>query len=322
MQGDTSATAQTDRGWRIPLALSCLGIVLYGALASKNSVSDPAYLVGYELVYAVIFWGIFHACFLRKRPGAPKGTAFLAIYAALFTGALAAAAKHGAEWKTAKASVQRDIRQLTAASADAQGNPVPVELDASVVPEASGQAGEMELVARDLMRQLMAARNNYLHSLDSIGWNHILDPQRIEHDPNLAESRAMIAGVRGSLDIYETQLRQLMLATRARIGALGLSEETRRAALESFDKGAAKSAETIGKGMGLEREVVNQVAGIFRLLGSSSQWDVREDHIALYSAAELAQFNQAVERIREATQQEDALRAKSASAMQRAMQDW
>lgn len=322
MQGDSSATAQANRGWRIPLALLCLGILLYGALYSKNSISDPAYLIGYEFVYAVIFWGIFHAFYLRKRPGAPKGMAFLAVYAALFAGALMAATKARAQADTAKASIQRDFRQITASSTDAQGNPVPVELAAAVIPEASGEYGQIELLVRDYMRQQMAARNSYVRALDSIGWGNILDVQRIKHDHNLAGSRAIIAGAGQSIDTYENRLKHLMQLSRARIGELELSEDAKRAVLEGFDRGSAKSAETITKGMGLEREVLNQVTAIFRLLASSSRWTVRDDRIVFYDAAELARFNQAVERIREATEQEDVLRARSDSAVERAMQEW
>ncbi|HET7603599.1 MAG TPA: hypothetical protein VFK36_11325 [Gemmatimonadales bacterium] len=304
------------------MALLCLGILLHGALYSKNSISDPGYLVGYELVYAVVLWGVFHAFYLRKRPGAAKGSAFLAIYAALLAGALTADTKYRAQAETAKASVQRDFRQLTAASTDAQGNPVPVELAAAVIPEASGESGQMELLVRDYMRQLMAARNSYIRSLDSIGWDHILDAQRIEHDQNLAESRAMIAGAEQSIDSYENQLKHLMQLSRVRIGELEMPEDAKRAVLEGFDQGSAKSAETITKGMGLEREVLHQVSAIFRQLASSSRWTVRDGRILFYDAADLARFNQAVERIRAATEQEDALRAASDSAMQRAMQDW
>lgn len=56
---DQSTTVvQGSNTWIAVLAVICLGIVGFGVFYSTNTISNPAFLAGQYLVYALFLWAV------------------------------------------------------------------------------------------------------------------------------------------------------------------------------------------------------------------------------------------------------------------------
>lgn len=68
----------------------------------------------------------------------------------------------------------------------------------------------MERFVKEFIDRFVAQRNDYLLELEAIGWNSILDAQRVKNDTTLSESKVMIARAKAIIDKYEKKTADLM----------------------------------------------------------------------------------------------------------------
>lgn len=312
----TTQNQSMERGagestWIVALAIVCFGIVGYGMFYSTNAISDPAFLAGQYLVYALLLWGIFYAIFLRKRGSKLNGIAFAAIYIALFAGGLIAADKQKHQAVQAVSSIQQEMNRLATSATDSGGLPVRIERAPVQPPGASDEFGEMERFMKVFIDRIVAQRNDYLLELEAIGWNSILDTQRIKRDTTLSESKVMIERAKAIVDKYEKKTADLMRGTRSQINALNMSESTKREMLAGFEKGMSKSGKQLDEQWRLERQVVRQFENIVLLLASRRNWVVQGEQILFYKDEDLARFNTYIGAIQSLVQQQEQIQKSS-----------
>lgn len=306
--------------WIVALVVLCVGILGYGALYSNNAVSDPAFLAGQYLVYALFVWGVFHAIFLRKRGYTINLSAFAAIFLALFVGGLASAQKQKQEAVQAVSSIQQEMSRVAAATTDSSGLPVRIERAANQQPAASGEFGEMERFMKEFIDRLVAQRNDYLLELEAIGWDSILDAKRIKNDAALSESRVMIERAKAIVDKYEKKTSALMQGTGAHIESLNMSEKAKKEMLAGFERGMSKSEKQIDEQWRLEKQVVRQFENIVLLLAASKAWVVEGEQILFYTDNDLARFNSYIQEIQELAQQQEQLQKSSFAEVNKNME--
>jgi hypothetical protein len=169
MSEQGNGASSEDRIWIVALAILCLGILGFGVFYSTNTISDPAFLAGQYLVYALLLWGVFYAVFFRKRDIKGKGIAFISIYTALFAGGLIAASQQKQQFLQALSSVQEEMSRVTDESVDSSGLPVKIERRPATTPQARGAFGEMERFMREFIDRLVSQSNDYLLELEAIG---------------------------------------------------------------------------------------------------------------------------------------------------------
>src|SRR5262249_13583214 len=104
-------------------------------------------------------------------------------------------------------------------------------------PAAQGEVGEMERFGRTFMSRMAEQRNDYLKQLDAIGWDKILDMQRIAGDKSLSQSKAMVGKARSLVASYREKALATIEGARADIDKLQVSD----AAKAGFRKGFEKS---------------------------------------------------------------------------------
>jgi hypothetical protein len=275
----SSTVAKGSNTWIAALGVVCFGIVGFGVFYSTNTISNPAFLAGQYLVYALFLWAIFHAVFLRKRGTKISGISFVAIFIALFAGGLIAASKQQQQAIQAVSSIQQELGRVASASTDSSGLPTRIERTPSEIPKAKGEFGEMERFVKEFLDRVVAQRNDYLLELDAIGWNSILDAKRIRNDTTLSESKMMIERAKIIADKYEKKTSELMNGTRAHINALNMSESNKREMLAGFERGMSKSGKVIDEQWKLEKQVLLQVENIILLLAAKKNWMVQGDQI-------------------------------------------
>jgi hypothetical protein len=307
MSSAESGSGGNGNAWIVALVVLCVGILGYGALYSTNAVSDPAFLAGQYLVYALLVWGVFHAVFLRKRGSKINLSAFAAIFLALFAGGLISAQRQKQEVVQAVSSIQQEMSRVATASTDSSGLPIRIERAANQPPAASGEFGEMEQFMKEFIDRLVAQRNDYLLELEAIGWDSILDAKRIKNDVALSESRVMIERAKAIVDKYEKKTSGLMQGTRVHIGSLNMPEATKKEMLAGFERGMSKSGMQLDEKWRLEKQVVRQFENIVLLLAASKAWVVEGEQILFYTDNDLARFNSYIQAIQGLTQQQEQL---------------
>lgn len=140
----TAADDKPTRTWTISLAVLCVGIVAYGVIYSKNTISDLAYLFGYNLPIGLIIWGVFQVAVGRKHGAKKGGLSFLAILAALIGGSLVGYSQQKSATTQVITEIQESYSSITSAATDAQGMPQRIEGNLDTTPKTKGEFGEME----------------------------------------------------------------------------------------------------------------------------------------------------------------------------------
>lgn len=303
--------SRTDKTWVVALTIVCIGILGYGVFYSTNTVSNWAFLAGENLVYAVLLWGIFHAVFLRKHGSKMSATAFAVLYAALFTGGMIAASKQERQAISAVSSIQEQFGSFSDAVL-APGKPTRIERT-PVVVHTAGEAGEVERFVKETIDRTVALRNDYLLELEAVGWESILDPQRLKKDTTLSESRMMIERAKVIIDKYEKKNANLIYESRTRINALNMSESSKTDMLAGFDKSVAKSALRNNELWSLEKQAALEFGKIVGLLTNRERWLVEGEQLIFYSDDDVARFNSHLETIQSFVQQQEQIQ-KIASA--------
>lgn len=299
---------------------SYLGILGYGAIYSTNAVSDPAFLAGQYLVYALLVWGVFHAVLLRGRGSKISSIAFAAIYLTLFVGGLVAAQRQKHEAVQAVSSIHQEMRRVATATTDSDGLPARIERTVPQPSTARGEFGEMARFIKEFIDRIVAQRNDYLLELEAIGWNSILDAQRIKNDVALSESRVMIQRAKTIVDKYERKTAELMQGTRSHIESLNVSETTKKEMLAGFERGMSKAGKQIDEQWRLEKQVVRQFENIFVMLAASKTWIVEGEQILFYTDSELARFNSYIQAIQDLTHQQEQIQNRSFAEVNKNME--
>jgi hypothetical protein len=315
----SNAPGRGDGVWIFALAVLFLGILGYGYFLSSNKVSDPAILAGQYLFYALIVWGIFYAIFLRKRGPKKNAVAFFSIYASLFFGGLIASSHQEQEAVKLLYSIQQDLARVTNPSLDSSGVPPRIE-GRRATPQASGDLGEIQRFMTDYTDRVVAQRNDYLLELHAIGWNSILDAERIKNDTTLSESKVMIERAKAIVDKYDKKTAVLLQDTRARISALAISEATKKRMLGGFDKSMDIAGSQIDQQWNLEKEAVLQFEHIVLLLAASKEWAIEGGKIRFRSDAELARFNSYIQKIQEIAQKQEEIQKNRIAEMQQILE--
>jgi len=302
---------QGSNTWIAALAVICFGIVGFGVFYSTNTISNPAFLVGQYLVYALLVWAVFNAVFLRKRGAKISSISFVAIFIALLAGGLIAASKQQQQATQAVSSIQQELGRVTSASTDSNGLPARIERTPAENPKAKGEFGEMERFIKELIDRFVVQKNDYLLELDAIGWNSLLDTKRIKNDTTLSESKVMIERAKIIVVKYEKKTADLINGARGDINALNMSELNKREMLAGFEKGISKSSKKIDDQWKLEKQVLLQFENIIMLLAARKNWVVQDEQILFQSKDDLAKFNSYIVTIQRLGQQQEQIQKSS-----------
>lgn len=307
---------QTYHPWLISLAVVCLGIIAYGYLYSKNQTSDFAFLFGYNLPIGLAIWGIFHVAIGRKQGSKKAVISFLVIFGALIASGLIGYSQQKSAAIQAITEIQKDYASVTKPATDAQGLPQRIEGQLDTTPKTKGEFGEMERFMKTVMNKMASQRNDYLLELDAIGWDKILDSERVKQDKTLIESKMMLQKANDIVSKYRAQTYVLLENARKDIGNLNVSENLRSEMASGFDTGMAKSRSQIDTLWGLEAKTISEFENIFALLAArKGTWVVQNGQILFASDSDLSAFNSYVTAIQELATKQEAIQKQNVEAV-------
>jgi hypothetical protein len=299
--------------WIIALVVLCLGILIFNVFFSKNTSTPVAFLLGQSLGYSLMWWIIFHLVFLAGHEKKISFFVFVAIFTAMFTSNLIADPQQKQQKMSplqkqqalqVVSSIQKEVDRVTSTNTGSIEFPVRVEKSSVGPTKERGDFGEIERFVKELTDRFVSIRKDYLIELGTIGWNTILDAQRIKRDTTLSQSKAIIEKTKSIVEKYEKKNIELLQGTRARINDLNESELIKREFMAGYDKSMSKNAQQFSENWRLEKEIVLQIEKIFLLLSTSKNWTVEGDTILFNSDEELAIFNSCIETIQNISQQQ------------------
>lgn len=219
-----------------------------------------------------------------------------------------------AEERPPSAAIEALKSDFEAIGDQSRADPV-AQIDAfEVGPPAADEAGRMHQVMRRFMNSLLVVRNGYLAELDAMGWNAILDADRLRADTDLADSRRLIEQARA------VGLRAQAASEKAFHGFEGLVQEaplrpeTKRGMIIGFNQNKARGLAEMRGTFALESETLDQFEAMVELLGRTD-WDVEDSQIMFHQDADVDAFNARFHRIQalnsqlEARQQANVKRA-------------
>lgn len=311
MEQDTNGniiTDQANRIWMVGLGIVCLSIVAYGYMYSKNTTDNIAFLFGENLVTGFFIWGIFHTVLGRKQSKTKATVSFFFILGSLMASSLIGYSQHKLAATQAITEVQKNYSAITSSATDAQGLPQRIEKQLDTTPTTKGEFGEMERFIKIFMNQIASQRNDYLLEIDAIGWGKILNPERLEEDRTLIESKIMIQKAKDIVEKYRDRTYTLLENARKDISSLNVSESSKREMANGFDKGMVKSRAQIDKLWNLEAKTIAEFENIVTLLSARrGAWIVENGQILFTSDDDLSTFNSYVASIQDLVSEQEAI---------------
>jgi len=211
----------------------------------------------------------------------------LAALLAVGVSAGCASDKPDAADRAAIEGMKSDIDALRAQTRDDPGariNP----FDVGPVPE--DEAGRMHQVMRQYLNMVVKARNDYLSELDDIGWNDVLDPDRLQADADMTESRRLSGQARDAMARAETNSVAALAALPGLIEAAPLSAANKRDMLKGYRRSSERGLADMRGSFALESQTLDQFEGMVELL-DRVEWGVEESQIVFYSDADVETFN-------------------------------
>lgn len=319
LQNNQSTTNVEGNSWKIALLLLCLGILAYGFFYSKNSTSDFAYLIGYNLPLAFFIWVIYYFAFIKRKKGNKiAGLSFLAVYAAMIMSGLIGYSQQKHEAMQAVTEIQKQYSSMIDSSTDSQNMPIRADKNIDTTPKSKGDFGEMERFVKNFMNQMASQRNDYLLELEAIGWNNILDPRRIRVDKGLVESKMIIRRAKEIVAKYQEKTTIILHNARENIQSLNMSPSLKQEALSGFDRGMAKSKSQIDAMWALERKTVIEFENIIDLLSTKNgAWVIEGGQILFNSNSDLNSFNSHIASIQSLANQQQQIQKESTETVNR-----
>lgn len=212
--------------------------------------------------------------------------------------------------------IQEDYMTLSRLATDEDGLPQLIKEEIDTTPKTNGEFGEMERFMRTYMNNMISQRNDYLLELDAIGWQRILDPERIKQDRNLLESQEMIQRAKDIVEKYRSQIFIFIDNTREDISNLNLSENLKQAMIAGFDKGLEESRPQVEMLWDMEAQIASEFENIFRLLAAEEgSWIVENNQILFKNESDLNTFNSYMFGIQELITKQGAIQNQSVEIM-------
>jgi hypothetical protein len=290
-------------GW-LWLAVLCAGLFVYNVVRSDVG-GDTSYAIGEGIGGGLVFWVIFHFVIAKKRGGKFSGAALAFILAATTAGTLInfKAKENREQMAKMRASMLKEVDALSSAMNEAKPTG---KIDTT--PVAQGEVGEMERFGRTFMSRMAEQRNEYLRQLEAIGWDKVLDVQRIAGDKTLAQSKAMVGKARPIVASYKDKALATIESARADIDKMQIDESRKAGFRKGFEKSLETSRGRLLEQLDLEARIVDEVGKLFDLLSAKTgTWTVRNERLVFAEEATLASFNGHIAEIQKMAARQQAL---------------
>jgi hypothetical protein len=285
-------------------------LIVGGALALFNWITSQgegttstAYWIGVALGQAVLGWMALLLTGLQRAGVRGVGGAFLVIWLVAFFGI--APANAPTQSKVGEPALSGKIAEMR--EAVREGRLVSV----APVEQRVGGKSERELAVEfnnRVLNAIMDQRNGYLAEIKAIGWETILDADRLYADNGMVETAQMLAQAEDAAIRSCESYREKSEASARRVAAeIGASAAMQKELLEGFMAGMERGAPVAEEICRIEMALLQEFEGAMLILQNDRDWVVENGSIMFMSAASLENFNGHLTRIQAMTAEQAKL---------------
>lgn len=292
---ETKSSGRPSYAWIISCAALCTAIIAYGLLVEKDISGGMAYQIGYNLPISAIAAGIFYLIFRHRESTRTGWLGFVLIYGAFIASAYFANVRQQAALKVAATEIGRALETLNQEGTESVA-------DISAVPTASGDAGKMERLTKQIINRSLGQTRAYEAELEAIGWSGILDGQRIEKDKDLRGSMRILHDAHILVEKYRSKTDEMIDQNRRDIESSDMGLVMKRNLLNGYDRELKNGRENALKVWALEEQIISQVDSMFNFLSENrGEWEIENGQIVFYRQDVLDSYNTYFSRISELT---------------------
>jgi hypothetical protein len=212
------------------------------------------------------------------------------------------------EAKQMFSEIQKDYKEINSSDTDAPVWPKRIEKQLDTTPTTKGELGEIEGIIKKLMNQIVSQRNDFLSEIKALGWEKILDPERLKKDRDLIESNSMILKAKDIVGKYRTKNYTLLEDLRKDFDGLNVSASSKQNMMNGFDAGIAKARAQIDTTWNSEANTITEFENIFTLLSArKGKWQVQNGQILFEGDDDINKFNSYVASIQDLTRKQEAI---------------
>lgn len=278
----------------VSLVLVCIVAFVVVAFVFPGDVTDIGFIMGRQLVFALLIWALFRFFFQGKEPHKKGGLTFFSIYLTLVVaGVLGSNIKEERiklELSLAKPSMKQ---AMDSAIAEIGGNQ-PSKIDTN--PKATGDVGEMERWLKENMKSLLDLGAAHQQELKDIGQEQLSGISGIDQ-PGVLEHRKAIAEklMNASIQFKSTYLAK-MDSVRNSILALNVDDTMKHGILQGFDK--SYNRRNLEQTLDLDFQTFQQVEHQYQLLiQSRGHWSLVGGQVRFQRNQDMEKFNEAYQAI-------------------------
>lgn len=187
----------------------------------------------------------------------------------------------------------------------------------ATIPGSNLTVVQTEKFIEDFLSKSIYQYQGYRIELDKIGWDRILDPQRLATDTSLEKSKIAIRRAKESVDTYTKQMNVLIDQIRKEIDYLKLNAVEKAKVKNAFEQGVQAPKQRRDQIWQLERQIVWKHGEIIDLLQrENGNWDVRNGQIFFTSKDKANTYNNYLGSIRSLAAQKEQVRKHGAKSVQ------
>jgi len=296
--------SRPGKAWISACAALCLAILTYSVFGGRDASGDIAYQLGYNFPIAIFLAGALHLAFRRTETSSTSWLGFAVVYTALVLGSVISNNRQKVEIRQAATEIQQTLSAVQAAASAG----VPPTLPPPVATTGSSEAAKMSIVFKTAVNRMVALRQEYELELKAVGWEKILEGQRLRADVTLAESRTMLQQAKDIVAKYKAKNSQLFTTIRADIETSDIGYSSKQSMLAGFDKSSTQGKERDLELWSIEEQVLGQFENVFNLLAAKrGAWQIRDGQVMFHRQADLDLFHSYVTRIQSLVARQEQL---------------
>lgn len=287
--------------WCVVLTILSLWILSSGFydLGNSNdniiffiSHNDISHLVGYYLPISLIIWIIYYLCFIRKKGLVIALISYAIIHTSFIVPSYISGIKQFNDIVNTVRSMENKIDEAIDLSFENQSSPEKVTSQKQLHASTASNPGKFENYINAYMDRAITLRKNYISELNQIGWNTILDTNRINQDTTLRESEKIIENAKTIVLKYRKLSDELLINPQKEVNKVPLEGSIKESFLSGVKKGHDPGKKYLDKHWDLEEKAILEFENIVKLLkATKGAWKIIDGKIYFANSDDLNKFN-------------------------------
>lgn len=216
---------------------------------------------------------------------------------------------HSKQTRQDQAALTKELRGAYAAMSQSAEGSEPLPALESSAP-VGRESAEIQAFMNSYFNKAIAQHNDYMAELEAIGWNRVLDPDRIQQDAGLVESRAIVSRAKVTVAKFRQRSHALFEEAAVLVNAMDTNSGMKRGFVTGFRKSSSKGNDDAMRVWAMEAEIVATTEQIIQLLSDPRvSWAFESEQFVFADDQSLALFNGYVDRINELVRLEQEIQS-------------